>query len=110
MENTITTQDWIDEATSGTVVNIGQLDKPTVNALNRLVMQGVLAKGRGGPFPAIKTVYAIAGFDFAADREAHVAEAMKWAELDEQVRRQQRMRDVIQRMLALDVARQNKAA
>lgn len=45
--------------------------------LNYAVKHGVLAKGKGGPFPILKTVYAVPGFDFRADREAGVAEMMR---------------------------------
>lgn len=77
-------QKWIDHALRHTVCDIGQLDHQTLLALNRSVRKGLLSKGKGGPFPKIKTIYAPAGFDFEADRERHIALAMFYAEWDRQ--------------------------
>ena len=76
----LTIQERINQALTETLPDIGQIDKPTKAALSRLVKQGLLSKGKGGPFPALKTVYAVAGFDFDADRKQHVDEAMRYAE------------------------------
>ncbi len=78
----MTIRQRINQALTDTLPDIGQIDKPTKAALNRLVKQGYLSKGKGGPFPALKTVYAVSGFDFVADREAHIRHAMALAELD----------------------------
>lgn len=97
----LTIQDRINQALTDTLPDIGQLDKPTLAALNKLVKQGYLSKGRGGPFPMLKTVYAVSGFDFDADREFHIAEAMRLSEMD---RRARELRAAIQRSLAREVA------
>ncbi len=52
-----------------TVVDLGQLSKLDKKILNRYVKKGWLAKGRGGPFPALKTVYAHPDYDFALHRQ-----------------------------------------
>jgi hypothetical protein len=64
------------------LADIGQLSHEEHLALNRAVRKGWLSKGKGGPYPALKTVYAHPGFDFAADREAHIEEMMGWHALD----------------------------
>lgn len=74
----------VKRALTETVVNIGQLSDGEIGTLNKYVKRGWLSKGKGGPFPAIKTVYAHPGFDFAADREFYVQRAMRLAELDRQ--------------------------
>ncbi len=53
-------QDWIDRALGGApVMDIGQLDKATVGALNALVRKGALAKSRQSfcGISALKTVW-----------------------------------------------------
>lgn len=57
-----------------TITDIGQLTPKEKRTLNRAVKRGTLAKGKGGPFPILKTVYAFPGFDFAAARAQHIAE------------------------------------
>lgn len=57
-----------------TITDIGQLSRSQLNELEYAVKYGVLSKGKGGPFPILKTVYAFSGFDFAADRENLEAE------------------------------------
>ncbi len=61
-------------AIQGTIVDTGWLTKDQRRELAYAVKYGVLVKGKGGPFPILKTVYAIPGFDFVADREAAQAE------------------------------------
>lgn len=56
------------------VVDLGQLSHGEKLALNRAVRRGILSKGRGGPFPILKTVYAHPGFDFKRDREEDEAD------------------------------------
>ncbi len=51
-----------------TVNDIGQLSTQEKRELARAVKAGYLSKGKGGPFPKAKTVYARSGFDFAAGR------------------------------------------
>lgn len=55
-----------------TVVSIGQLSKADKYQLDKYVKKGWLSKGKGGPFPAIKTVYAHPDYDFAANRQAWI--------------------------------------
>lgn len=69
-----------------TIVNIGQLTPQEQRELNAAVKRGYLSKGKGGPFPALKTMYAHPGFDFIADRQREVDEAMRIAAWDERVR------------------------
>lgn len=64
------------------VVALGQLSHQEKLQLERAVRNGVLSKGRGGPFPKLKTVYAAVGFDFARDREADEAELRRAAMID----------------------------
>ena len=72
----------IKRALTETVVSIGQLTHAEQLELNRAVRHGILDKGKGGPFPAIKTVYACHGFDFVADREHYYREFCMWHALD----------------------------
>ena len=67
-----------------TVTDIGQLSESEKRELNRAVKRGWLSKGKAGPFPRLKTVYACPAFNFTANREAYIAEAMRYAELDRQ--------------------------
>lgn len=69
-----------------TVTDIGQLSKSELYQLNKYVKRGWLSRGKGGPFPKLKTVYAVPTFDFGASRERHVERAMMLAELDKQAR------------------------
>lgn len=64
----------IKRALLDTITDIGQLTPAERQTLNRAVKRGWLAKGKGGPYPILKTVYAHSGFDFAAHRAQHVAE------------------------------------
>ena len=65
-----------------TVTDIGQLTHEEKKALNKAVKQGYLDKGRGGPFPAPKTVYAVKGFDFATDRAEQVNQILRIASME----------------------------
>lgn len=56
-----------------TVTNIGQLTDKEIRDLEKYVKKGTLIKGKGGPFPKLKTVYAIPGFNFKDDREKSIA-------------------------------------
>jgi len=55
-----------------TVTDLGQLSKQQLRDLNKFVAAGVLIKGKGGPFPKEKTVYALVGHDIKANRERMV--------------------------------------
>lgn len=59
-----------------TVTDIGQLSKSDIQTLNRYVKKGWLSKGRGGPYPTIKTVWAFPGYDFAGARETEITKLL----------------------------------
>lgn len=69
-----------------TVCDIGQLSKPEIYQLSKYVKRGWLSKGKGGPFPILKTVYTCPGFDFAASRDRYVEEAFRLADIEKQLR------------------------
>lgn len=69
-----------------TVVNIGQLTNTEKRQLNAAVKRGELSKGIGGPFPKMKTMWARPGFDFVADRNREVDEAMAICAIDDRLR------------------------
>ena len=64
----------VKRALTETITDMGQLTSTELRELAYAVKYGVLSKGKGGPFPILKTVYALPGFDFIADREARIAE------------------------------------
>lgn len=64
------------------VCDIGHLAHKEKLLLERAVRLGYLSKGKGGPFPMLKTMYARPGFDFAKDREASIAEMRYLATID----------------------------
>jgi hypothetical protein len=66
-----------------TVTDIGGRSHQELLELNYAVKHGILAKGKGGPYPILKTVYARPGFDFAADRARLVAQMQFLGKLDE---------------------------
>lgn len=69
-----------------TVCDIGQLTPQQKRELNAAVRRGYLSKGKGGPFPRLKTMYAHPDFDFIADREREVDAAMAVHELEKSLR------------------------
>lgn len=69
-----------------TVTDIGQLSSSDRAILNRYVKRGLLSKGKAGPFPVLKTVYACPGFDFAASRERYVEAAMEAYRIEQRLR------------------------
>jgi hypothetical protein len=69
---------------------IGQFSDAERRELDRAVKKGWLSKGKGGPFPIIKTVYAHPGFDFAADRQASIDEMMEISRFDQRMREARR--------------------
>jgi len=73
-----------------TVTDIGQLTPTERRTLARYVKRGWLSKGKGGPYPRLKTVYACPGFDFDASRERYIEHAMKLAALDRRAVEQRR--------------------
>lgn len=62
------------------IVDIGQLSETDLKALNKFVKDGILVKEKGGPFPKLKTVYALKGHDVKAKREDDVKEMLDTAE------------------------------
>lgn len=72
----------VKRALTQTVTNIGQLSHQEQLDLEYAVRHGWLSKGKGGPFPILKTVYAHPGFGFASDRERSIAEMMACHALD----------------------------
>jgi hypothetical protein len=59
----------IEQALTETVTDVGQLNKAERAALRRYVRRGCLARGQGGPYPSLKTVYAVPGYDFVGERQ-----------------------------------------
>lgn len=74
--------DIVKRALLSTVTNIGQLSHQEKLDLEYAVRKGWLTKGKGGPFPILKTVYARPGFDFAADRFTQVEHMLRLHALD----------------------------
>jgi hypothetical protein len=70
----------VQRALTEAVTNIGQLSASEQRELNAAVRHGILSRGKGGPYPILKTVWAHPGFDFEADRKRYVDKAMKYAE------------------------------
>lgn len=77
-----------------TVVDIGQLSKAEIYQLNKYVKKGWLSKGKGGPYPRLKTVYACPGFDFAGHRKRWVDYVMMLAKLDRRAAEQRAGRNI----------------
>jgi GNAT superfamily N-acetyltransferase len=55
------------------VVVMHNLADKDLKALNKAVKDGVLEKGKGGPFPVLKTVFAKPGYDFDGERQKAMA-------------------------------------
>lgn len=79
-----TTDPIVTRALIDTVTNLGQLTKVQIRALDKAVRDGHLVKGKGGPFPMAKTVWAPVGYDIQAARDADVADMMRLAQMDYQ--------------------------
>lgn len=69
-----------------TITDIGQLSASDKFILNRYVKRGWLSRGKGGPFPILKTVYACPGFDFTASRARYVEAAMEAYRIEQRLR------------------------
>jgi hypothetical protein len=69
--------DVIKRALVRTVTDIGQLTADERRALSRAVARGWIAKGKGGPYPCIKTVYALPGYDFSGARQRSIARLLE---------------------------------
>ena len=72
----------VQRAMVDTVTDIGQLTTEDIKVLNKYVKLRYLSKGKGGHFPAIKTVWACPTFDFQKQRNDAIAWMTKLAELD----------------------------
>lgn len=59
----------VQRALTETVTDVGQLTAAERAALRRYVRHGCLARGQGGPYPSLKTVYAVPGYDFVGERQ-----------------------------------------
>ena len=57
--------------------DIGQLTIQEKRHLQKYVKMNVLIKGKGGPYPKLKTVYALIGHDIERDRRESIAEMMR---------------------------------
>lgn len=77
-----TTTSIVEQVIASPRCDLGQFTQHEKRELERAVRSGVLSKGRGGPYPKIKTVYARPGFDFARDRENGIAEVRRAAMWD----------------------------
>lgn len=64
--------------------SIGQLSDQEKRELDRAVRKGWLSKGKGGPYPILKTMWARPGFDFAGDRKHEIDYMMYLHSLDVQ--------------------------
>ena len=64
----------VKRALADTITNLGQLSVGERRELNRAVADGILSKGKGGPYPILKTVYARPEFNFAAARFTAIEE------------------------------------
>ena len=72
----------VKRALADTITNLGQLSVGERRELNRAVADGILSKGKGGPYPILKTVYARPEFNFAAARFTAIEELAKAHLLD----------------------------
>jgi hypothetical protein len=66
----------IQRAIAKSITDIGQLSKEEKRLLNKYVRNGTLVKGKGGPFPIPKMVYAAPGYNFQEERNRLVREVL----------------------------------
>ena len=59
----------VERVLTETVTDLGQLTRAERAALRRYVRRGCLARSQGGPYPSLKTVYAVPGYNFAGERQ-----------------------------------------
>jgi hypothetical protein len=59
----------VERALTEPVTDVGQLTRAERAALRGYVRCGCLARGQGGPYPLLKTVYAVPGYDFVGERQ-----------------------------------------
>uniref|UniRef100_A0A6M3LPT2 Uncharacterized protein n=1 Tax=viral metagenome TaxID=1070528 RepID=A0A6M3LPT2_9ZZZZ len=67
------------------ITDIGQLTIQDKKHLQKYVKMGVLIKGKGGPFPKLKTVYALIGHDIELRRKIDIAEMMRIAKYESKI-------------------------
>jgi hypothetical protein len=70
----------------GHVTDVGQLTGEEAKALKVAVQNGVLKKGKGGGYPAVKTVYAHPDFDIKGHHAAELSKLNRAAAMDSVVR------------------------
>ena len=58
----------VQRALTEPVTDVGQLTRAERVALRGYVRRGYLTRGQGGPYPSLKTVYAVPGYDFVGER------------------------------------------
>ena len=64
------------------ITDIGKLSKEQKKDLEKYVKMGILIKGKGGPFPKLKTVYALIGHNFIEARKEFIAEMYRIADYE----------------------------
>jgi len=74
--------DIVKRAMTEGIADIGQLSHQDKYQLNKFVKMGILDKGKGGPFPRLKTVFAIKGHDFIEERKMYIDEFIRIAEYE----------------------------
>jgi hypothetical protein len=74
---TIEIPEIVYRALTESITSIGQLSKADKILLDSYAKKGYLAKGKGGPFPALKTVYAYPGYDFLKWRQTYIGEMQR---------------------------------
>lgn len=74
----------VKRAMTDTITDIGQLSNDEIKILNKYVKLGYLSKGKGGCFPAIKTVWGYHGFDFQKQRNDAIENMRKIVEFEKQ--------------------------
>ena len=70
----------------GHVTDLGQLTGEEARALKVAVQNRVLKKGKGGGYPAVKTVYARPDFDINGHHAAELSKLNRAAAMDSVVR------------------------
>ena len=62
----------------GPLTDIGQLSKAEKKELEKAVKKGLLKKGKGGPYPSLKTVYCVPVYNITEERKRWIEEIMSW--------------------------------
>lgn len=69
--------DIVKRAALHTITDIGQITPQDKRQLNKYIKLGMLTKGKGGPYPRLKIVYAIKGHDFISERKEWIKEVIR---------------------------------